>query len=116
MTSRKFNFEAWLKSWLRKGSYRVPEVYTEVKRRARISRGLYKCSKCKQQKFRNGEFAIDHIRPVIDPKVGFIDWNTYISRLFCGPDLLQLLCHPCHDKKTKTENTKRRIRRLHRIP
>jgi ribosomal protein S27AE len=48
----------------------------------------------------------DHKYPVVDPKVGFIDWNTYIDRMFNGE--LQPLCKEDHDKKTKEEN---RIRR-----
>lgn len=103
-----FNLQRWLIAWLRRGSYRVPGVYSEVKNRARISRGLYKCAKCKGE-FKNGDYQIDHIRPVIDTNTGFTNFDDYIKRLYCGPDGLQLLCKPCHAKKTAKENKKRRV-------
>lgn len=75
-------------------------------------------------------FAVDHTIPVVDPSTGKkkrpcgkTDWNEYIDRMFCdiqifdkGKDnydsLLKgrtsILCHVCHDKKTKEENTIRK--------
>lgn len=49
--------------------------------------------------------AVDHINPVIDPHVGFIDWSVYIERLYCEKEGFQVLCKPCHDKKTKEERS-----------
>ena len=46
---------------------------------------------------------VDHIIPVIDPKKGFENWDTYITRMFCEKENLQVLCSKCHDKKTKDE-------------
>lgn len=106
--ARKFDLKSYLIAWLRRGSYRVP-FRKEVKDLARVSRGRYRCAVCSKL-YSNGEYAIDHILPVIDPNVGFVDWNTFVSRLFVGADGLQLLCHDCHDKKTKKENKKRRAR------
>jgi hypothetical protein len=47
----------------------------------------------------------DHILPVIEPKRGFIDWNTYIERLFNGK--LQALCGKCHAVKSNAEAKER---------
>ena len=104
---KSFNFNRWLISQLRRLSFRVPRVYSIVKDAARLDRGIYQCQICKS-KVRNGDYAIDHIRPVIDPSTGFRSWDDYIDRLFCGPEGLQLICHPCHDKKTERENRRRR--------
>ena len=48
---------------------------------------------------------VDHIDPVVDPKVGFVDWTTYIERMFVEEDGLQILCKECHDKKTRFEKS-----------
>lgn len=64
---------------------------------------MYKCNMC-QKKFPSGEVQVDHKEPVIDPKVGFINWDTYITRLFCAIENLQVLCKRCHNIKTKREN------------
>lgn len=101
-----FSLQKWLIQWLRRGSYRTG-VYSEVKSRARVSRGSYRCAYCKKL-FRNGEYAVDHIAPVVDTARGFVDWNTYISRLYVAADGLQLLCHECHTEKSTRENRRRR--------
>ncbi len=97
-----FNLKSYLIAWLRRGSYRVP-ARNEAKTLARISRGLYRCNICGGS-FPNGEFAIDHIIPVIDISTGFTTWDSFINRLFVDATGLQLLCHTCHDEKTKLEN------------
>lgn len=66
----------------------------------------YKCAGCKKE-FPAKDVQVDHKDPVVDPKVGFIDWNTFIDRLFCGVENLQILCSSCHDKKTKKETSVR---------
>ena len=43
---------------------------------------------------------VDHIEPVGSYK----DWNTYIEKLFCSEDNLQILCLACHKEKTADEN------------
>lgn len=102
-----FNLQKWLIQWLRRGSYRVPEFYSEAKNRARVARGRYQCQKCLGV-FRNGEFQMDHTKPVIDPKRGFVGFDEYISRLYCGPSGLKLLCKACHSAKSARENKRRR--------
>lgn len=65
-----------------------------------------KCSKCKQS-FIAKDVQVDHIKPVVDPKKGFVDWETYIDRLFCEATNLQVLCKKCHNLKTAAEKVLR---------
>ena len=67
----------------------------------------YECFTCKEA-FPAKEVQVDHIAPVVDPKVGFVDWDTFISRLFCEAENLQVLCKPCHLAKTKLEKEERK--------
>lgn len=68
----------------------------------------WKCCKCGEIGKRS-DLHGDHVHPVIDPEKGFIDWNTYMERLFLGP--VQPLCKKCHAVKTKEENKVRKERR-----
>ena len=68
---------------------------------------LHKCSDCKEL-FAKGDMKADHINPVVDPKVGFVDFNTFIERLFIEIDGYQVLCKECHDAKSKEENKTRK--------
>ncbi len=102
------DLKPWLIQGLRRISYRWPGRY-RVKLAARVSRNKYKCAKCPASKtYAPREIVLDHIDPVVDPKVGFVDWNTYIARLFVGEDGWQVLCKKCHNKKTKKENERRK--------
>jgi 5-methylcytosine-specific restriction endonuclease McrA len=51
---------------------------------------------------------VDHIDPVVDPIIGFVDWNTFIDRLLCPKENLQVLCKECHLIKTKQEKLQRK--------
>lgn len=51
---------------------------------------------------------MDHVLPVVDPVIGFVDWNTYIPRMYPMEDGFQPLCNTCHDVKTLSENKGRR--------
>lgn len=62
----------------------------------------YQCNSCKEL-FPSKEVQVDHIEPVVDPKVGFISWDIFIQRLFCEKKNLQVLCKSCHLIKTKAE-------------
>lgn len=86
----------------------------EAKKLAWIKRGVYKCAMCLKEgpatlpplegrKRRRNNAAIDHIEPVIDPYVGFVDWNTVVERMFVEIDKYQILCWECHTKVTKEE-------------
>lgn len=69
------------------------------------------CACCKQWKksTKDKKFAIDHINPVVDPDVGFIDLNTYYERMFVGREKLNKLCFECHSLKTNAERLPRRL-------
>lgn len=119
-TKRKFNggkwtegrFKAFVTSTLRSGTRRWPpkyEVLADAKcgeRQINPATGrlaqLYECKACKG-KFSSRDIQIDHIKPVIDPKKGFVSWDVYIDRLFCEAKNLQALCKTCHKKKTVKE-------------
>jgi hypothetical protein len=72
--------------------------------------GVWKSGKKKGKKRRIKNIVADHIAPVVDPAVGFVDWDTYIRRMFIETGW-QAICKSCHDIKTTKERaiaTKRR--------
>lgn len=58
----------------------------------------YLCAKCRKD-FPKTSVQVDHIEEVVLDK--FTTWDEFIERLFCNSDNLQVLCIPCHKKKTK---------------
>jgi len=54
--------------------------------------------------------SVDHKEPVIDPQIGFVDWNTYIDRMYCPKENLRLLCLPCHQAKSNQERFEKNFR------
>lgn len=93
---------------LRRASY-IWKPRSECRKEARVSRGVYECNMCKAC-FKIKETVVDHITPIVDPALGFTDWNDYIEKMFCDQDGLQVLCKPCHKIKTDAENALRRGR------
>lgn len=102
--------QAWVIAGLRSLSRKYPprfetlhEAKTEKKINVKTGRLAqhYECNECKED-FPATEVQVDHIRDVIDPETGFVDFNTYIERLFCEKNNLQVLCKPCHGLKTKS--------------
>lgn len=69
--------------------------------------GHVECASC-YDLFTKGHYAVDHIEPVINIKDGFMGYDTMYKQLFCDASGLQVLCKPCHAKKTKGENAERR--------
>ena len=53
------------------------------------------------------DVQVDHIDPVVSPEEGFQDWWTYMNRLYCEAENLQVLCKPCHKDKTNAERKER---------
>lgn len=74
-------------------------LYSEIRRdcinSAKVSKGRYKCNTC-QKAFSRKEIQCDHIIEVGK----FLDWNTFIEKLFCPIENLQVLCKNCHLIKT----------------
>lgn len=104
-SGKKMTKKTWIMAGLRRMSYRWPPK-NEAERAARVDRGLYKCATC-EGTFRAGEYAIDHIKPVVALKEGFTTWDEVINTLFCDKDGFQILCHACHDMKTAIEDSMR---------
>lgn len=67
----------------------------------------YECEGC-HKVFDRNKVQVEHIRPAVDPVEGFVGYDIYINRLFCGLDNLQIMCKPCHKTKSNKENTVRR--------
>ena len=105
---------AFIVSVLRAGTRRWPPKYetlAEAKTVKKINQKTgrqaqhYACAKCKKD-FPQKEVDVDHKTPVVDPSTGFVDWNTYIERMFCPKKNFQVLCKPCHKAKTLKEKKK----------
>lgn len=99
------NRNTFAKGLLRRGSFHW-KARNDALVAARVSRGKYKCAACGDL-FGPREVQIDHIFPVVDPKVGFTSFDDYIERLFCDEDKFQILCLADHENKTKIEDIMR---------
>jgi len=109
---KRINKKTWIMATLRRASYRWPSR-NEALKLARVDRGLYKCAMC-EGTFQQKETALDHVEPVVPfngfpmhPNTNEPDWTIVIDRLFCSVEGFQILCHPCHDVKTMSEDTLR---------
>lgn len=92
---------------LRRGTYKW-KPRTAVKNAAKVSYGKYKCNLCKEI-FQAKDTVLDHIHPVVDPILGWQGFDVYIERMYCDESGFQLLCNPCHDKKTQSEQVVRQV-------
>ncbi len=115
-----FNQNAAIRGAIRRLFSRSPvhrEVLAKVRRevpkynqdgaRSKKDSVQYLCNVCKSY-VGSTKVEVDHIIPVIETNEhGFVDWNMFVDRLFCGPENLQVICDPCHDKKTHEEQQKR---------
>lgn len=122
--SKPFNGGQWtaarmasfIKGGLRTLSRKWPQKYEAIKN-ALVGRKLdpatgklsnrYRCAGCAKI-FKLADVQVDHIDPVVSIEDGFIDWNEYISRMFCEADGLQVLCSACHSTKTQNERKQRK--------
>jgi 5-methylcytosine-specific restriction endonuclease McrA len=102
---RTFNVKSYAIAVLRRASYRTP-ARGEVLRTARVAYGRYRCAKCTDV-FGRKEVQVDHILPVVQTS-GWDGFDGFISRLFCDPSGLQVLCKPCHKDKSQAENKTRK--------
>lgn len=104
-------FTDFVKNQIRGGTRKWAPIH-DCFRRANIDRHNFKCDCCgetkpktiindKRKRVKN--YAIDHIKPVIDPAVGFTTWDSFIENSFCEEDNLQTLCSDCHRIKTNEE-------------
>lgn len=95
----------WAKNVLRRNWKRTGYV-TIVMARHRVERGRYRCADCGKH-FKYNEMNVDHIDPVVSTKDPNPDLETWVNRLLCGPDGLQLMCVPCHKNKSAGETGER---------
>lgn len=99
-------FDTFITAALRAASIKWPprfEVLAEARTEKKLSdKGRmaqhYRCAHC-QGEFTSTNINVDHIIPVGTCKT----WDTYIKRLFCEKDNLQVLCTTCHKAKTAKE-------------
>ena len=112
-------FHSFIKGGLRGVSGRWPPKHL-IKKNAWVERGVYLCAghgrNChkvpvtiKVAGRRENNIFIDHIEPVIDPKIGFVSWDVLIERMFVEIGGLQLLCKDCHSRKTADERPIRKM-------
>lgn len=106
-------YRSFITSTIRGGFRRWPVKFSVLKsalvgKKINPSTGrlasMYLCNICKEE-FPNKMVQVDHIEPVIDPKVGFISWDSFIEKLFCEKENLQVLCIPCHKNKSDYERS-----------
>lgn len=104
---------SFITSALRNASSRWPPKY-ETRKKANVSYGKYTCAGYSRTPHIVGasEIQVDHIHPVVDPADGFVDWNTFIDRLFTEAENFQVLCLTCHKKKSNDEKGKRVVKKL----
>jgi hypothetical protein len=104
-------YRSFVTSTLRAGSRKWPPKYETLnaaKTEKKVNKATgrlaqhYLCAMCEQE-YTQKDVQVDHIKPVIDPKKGFVSWDTYIDRMFCEGKNLQVLCKVCHAEKTKIE-------------
>ena len=91
---------------LRRLTYKWPPRWEAEKRSKLNSRGEYFCEDCGLV-CKKKDTQMDHHIPVVDPIQGFINFDVYVTRLFCDADNWRRLCKPCHKDKT---NKERKIR------
>jgi 5-methylcytosine-specific restriction endonuclease McrA len=108
--------KSFITSTIRGGFRRWPNkflVLKEALRGKKINKNSgrmaahYECASC-HELFPNNEVQVDHIEPIVDPKVGFVSWDLFIENLFCSTSNLQVLCKWCHSKKTKEERGRKK--------
>ena len=80
----------------------------EAKAAARIEHGLYRCGSCKGS-FSRSQIEMDHIKPVVNVKTGWTNWDDFIKSLYCDKDNFAALCKNCHSVKSQIENAQRVI-------
>jgi hypothetical protein len=102
-----FDLRKFLIPILRRKSLHSPER-TRCLNLARIERGFYRCNSCKNG-FSRKNVHVDHIDAVVSVKDGWVDWNTYIERLFIPAEEMQVLCVACHTVKCQLEASLRSI-------
>lgn len=109
-TWTKARYFQFIRSVLRQAFMRYP-VKQQVKNSNRKSvtgqrhKFEYLCAHCGEW-FKDKEVEVDHIIGAGSLK-DYEDLPGFVSRLYCEPDNMQILCKPCHAIKTAEEEVKR---------
>lgn len=90
-----------------------------VLKRAKVGKG-WRCELCKtvgyitEKILKNGKkrkvmpVQVDHIKPIGEEPVLWMQVGSWLMRLFCGIANLQCLCRECHKTKTNREKNGRK--------
>ena len=86
--------------------------YNKDGSRHKIDAVEHLCNICHhwRRSVKGSKVVVDHIDPVVDPKTGFVDFNTYFKRMWCDRSNLQKICGECHRAKTNEEWFHRRLK------
>jgi len=82
---------------VRKRRRRTRPRYNADGTRHKVDSVFFSCELCGEE-VKSNQCEVDHIEEVM--KDGWVDWDTFIARLFCDISNLQLICKKCHKKKT----------------
>lgn len=113
--------KSFITSTIRAGFRRYPPKYEALKlakvgKKVNESSGRlaehYRCRGCSKD-FPASQVQVDHISPAVSPEEGFTTWDSFINNLYCDVSNLQVLCIPCHSKKSSEE---RKIRKEFKTP
>ena len=97
----------WVKRYIELISYKWAPRNKAMQNARRVSqlkdkrtKWQYQCNGCKEW-FKGSQIQLDHVKPKgLYSKETFFVW---LDRLFCEVEGFQVLCVPCHAKKTKQE-------------
>jgi hypothetical protein len=104
-------FHSFVKSALRAASRKWPPKYETINaacvgQKVNIASGRlakhFKCAACAEE-FPASKIQVDHIEAIINPKIGFTNWDDVVNAMFCEKENLQCLCLDCHKAKTAQE-------------
>lgn len=93
---------------LRRASYRWPGRYLALKA-ANRGRNQYVCAMCPEGTLHPRKaIQLDHKVAIVDPIIGWTNFDDFIIRMFVEQDGFQALCRPHHREKTLSENAIRK--------
>jgi|ERR1700677_524869 len=102
---RAFSRSPLLKEILNESRREVPR-YKMDGTRYKVDSVQRQCQVCNEW-VGASHIAVDHIIPVIPIDGTFVDWNTFVDRVWCGCENLQRICDTCHQIKTNKERFER---------
>lgn len=108
---RAFSRSPVVVEMMKENRRKVPR-YNKDGSRHKIDANEHLCNVCHKWKrsVKGSKVVIDHIDPVVDPQVGFVNFDTYFKRMWCDKSNLQKICGECHRKKTNEEWFHRRFK------